>query len=245
MSDANRRRLDPRSVRVNKVMVFMRPAAAVSRDDFQQAMLSLARTGLAAPLAGEAMTLNLVRLPPTELPYRPPSDSSLGQTPEYDVIAEIWSPRNPMAVVADLGEAIADRVSALHAFAVRETLIYHRGGFQQGQPSTGVKLISRLMFHADMPDSAVRRSWALHAGIAGRVHTGSARYVQNWVDAALTDPCPPTRGMPMMHFPTEREFLENFVDSPRGMQEILQDTGHFVAGGPRFYTTEYIIRRGA
>jgi hypothetical protein len=26
------------------------------------------------------------------------------------------------------------------------------------------------------------------------------------------------------------------------MQEIIQDTSHFVAGGPRSYTTEYIIR---
>ena len=38
------------------------------------------------------------------------------------------------------------------------------------------------------------------------------------------------------------DFFEAFVDSPRGMQEIIQDTSHFVAGGPRSYTTEYIIR---
>lgn len=227
---------------MNKAMVFLRAAPTAARDDFQQAVLAMARTGLAAPLPGEAITVNLVRMPPEHLPYRPPSDSSVGLTPEYDVIVEIWSPRSALSVASDVRKELADRVSVFHAFAVTETLIYHRRDFPQGQPSTGVKLIGRLMFHADMPDSAVGRSWALHAGLAGRVHTGSARYVQNWVDGALTDPCPPTRGMPIMHFPTEREFLEQFVDSPRGMQEILQDTAHFVAGGPRFYTTEYIIR---
>ena len=227
---------------MTKVMVFLRAASAVPRDDFQQSTLALARAGLALPLAGEAMTVNLVRMPPDGLPYRPPSDSNVGQTPEYDVIVEIWSPRSALEVADDLRKAVANTVSMFHAFAVTETLIYHRRGFPQGQPSAGVKLISRLMFHADMPDSAVRRSWALHAELAGRAHTGSARYVQNWMDQALTDVCPPTRGMPMMHFPSEREFLEQFVDSPRGMQEILQDTAHFVAGGPRFYTTEYIIR---
>ncbi len=227
---------------MNKVMVFLRTAPAVSRDDFQQSMLSKARAGLAAPLASEAMAVNLVRMPPDNLPYRPPSDSRTGLTPDYDVIVEIWSPRSATAVAGDFREALADRVSVFHAYAVTETLIYHRRGFPQGEPSTGVKLIGRLMFHVDMPDSAVRRSWALHAVLAGRVHTGSARYVQNWVDEALSDPCPPTRGIPIMHFPTEREFLEQFVDSPRGMEEILQDTAHFVAGGPRFYTTEYIIR---
>jgi len=231
-----------RSARLNKVMVFLRAAATASRNDFQQAILCMARTGLVAPLANEAMTVNLVRMPPDNLPYRPPSDSTLGQTPEYDAVVEIWSPRSARSVIGDLRKAVADSVSVFHAFAVTETLVYHRHALAQGQPSAGVKLIGRLMFHADMPDSAVRRSWALHAVLAARVHSSSARYVQNWVDEMLTDACPPTRGMPVMHFPTEREFLEQFVDSPRGMQEILQDTAHFVAGGPRFYTTEYIIR---
>jgi len=227
---------------LNKAMVFLLGAPAAARDDFQQAALASARTGLAAPLASEAMTVNLVRMPPENLPYRPPSDTRVGLTPEYDTIVEIWSPCSARAVASDVREVLADRVSLFHAYAVTETLIYHRGGFLQGQPSTGVKLIGRLMFHAAMSDSAVRGSWALHAGLAGRVHTGSARYVQNWVDGALTDPSPPTRGTPIVHFPTEREFREQFVDSPRGMQAILQNTAHCVAGGPRFYTTEYIIR---
>lgn len=227
---------------MNKVMVFLRGAPGCLRDDFQLSMLVLAREGLPAPLCAEPITLNLVRLPPDKLPYRPPSDATVGQRPEYDVIAEIWGARNPLDIARDFRQAVGDQVSAFHAYAVTATEIYHRRDFARGQPSAGIKLIGRLMFHADMPDSAVRRSWALHADLAARVHVGSARYVQNWVDQVLLDGSPPTRGMPIMHFPSEQEFFEAFVDSPRGMQEIIQDTSHFVAGGPRCYTTEYIIR---
>ncbi len=227
---------------MNKVMVFLRAAPGSPRDEFQQSMLMLAREGLPAPLGAEPLTLNLVRMPPDNLPYRPPSDSSVGLAPVYDVIAEIWSQRHALEVARDLRLAVADQASLFHAYAVTATEIYHRAVYARGQPSAGIKLISCLMFHADLPDTAARRSWGLHAGLAARVHVGSARYVQNWVDEALLDACPPARGIPIMHFPSEQQFFEAFVDSPRGMQEILQDTSHFVAGGPRSYTTEYIIR---
>ncbi len=228
---------------MNKVMVFMRAARALPREDFQQALLALARGGMDAPLGEEAITVNLVRMPPQNLPYRPPSDPTAGQTPEYDAIVEIWGPRSGPEIAGDLRQAIAHRACVFHAYAVTATQIYDRQPFPRGQPSDGIKLIGRLMFHADMSDSAARRSWGLHAGLAARVHVGSALYVQNWVDQALGEECPPARGMPIMHFPTERAFFEQFVDSPRGMEEIIQDTSHFVAGGPRFYTTEYIVRR--
>jgi len=227
---------------VNKIVVFLRAKPGAPREDFQQALLAMACGGLAAPRDGEAMTLNLVRMPPDNLPYRPPSDSSVGQTPEYDAVVEIWGPRSAREMASDLRRAVADRVGAFHAYAVTATQIYSRRAFARGRPSGGIKLIGRLMFHPDMPDTAARRSWALHAGLAARVHVGSALYVQNWVDEALMDSCPPTRGIPIMHFPTEQAFFEEFVDSPRGMQEIIQDTSHFVAGGPRLYTTEYVIR---
>lgn len=223
-------------------MVFLRAASTVSAADFQISLLALARSGLCAPLRDEAMHVNLVRPPPEPLPYRPPSDASIGQPPEYDAIVEVWGSRASGEIASDLRDALADTVSACHAYAVTATQIYQRQAFPHGQPTAGVKLIGRLMFHADMPDSAARRSWTLHAALAERVHIGSVSYVQNWVDQALTPTCPPTRGMPIMHFPTEQTFLHSFVDSPRGMQEILQDTAHFVAGGPRFYTTEHVIR---
>jgi hypothetical protein len=230
---------------MHKVVTFLRAAQDLDRERFQELLLDIADSGRSEGFGAAAVTINLVRMPPANQPYRPPSDPTAGGMPEYDVILETWSPVAGDAPVRDLQKAITGKYSACHAYAVTETKIYDRQLFPRGRPSAGIKLIGRLMFHADMPDSAARRSWRLHAGLAARVHVGSARYVQHWVDAALNSDCPPARGLPLMHFPTEADFYERFVDSPRGMEEILQDTAHFVASGPRFYTTEYILRAAA
>jgi len=227
---------------LNKVMAFLRSGASTGREAFQASVLESADTGLGAMIGAEALNVNLVRMPSANLPYRPPGDPTAGMAPEYDLIIEAWSTGAPAQLSERLRTALGGQTSVLHAYAVTDTRIYDRRPFRRGRPSEGIKLIGRLMFHADMPDTAVRRSWRLHAGLAARVHVGSAIYVQNWVDAALSADCPPTRGMPIMHFPSDRDFFEGFVDSPRGMEEIIQDTSHFVAGGPRFYTTEHVIR---
>lgn len=229
---------------MNKIMVFLRGPSGMPRDAFQQLVLARARAGLPEPLARDPMTVNLVYLPFARLPYRPPNDTSAGKAPEYDAIVEAWGRRDQAAIAADLLAGFGARASAFHAYAVTATQLYHRREFARGQPSDGIKLIGRLMFHADLPDSAARRSWGLHAPLAARVHVGSARYVQNWVDRVLMEASPQARGIPIMHFPSEHDFFEGFADSPRGMDEIIQDTAHFVAGGPRCYTAEYVVRDG-
>lgn len=131
-----------------------------------------------------------------------------------------------------------------HSYGVEPRLIFDRGAERRVGTSPGYKLFGRLMFHADMPDSAARRSWTLHAGLAERVHIGASRYVQNWVIEPLSADCPPTRGMPEMSFPSEGDLVDRFFDSDRGREEILQDTAHFVAAGPRFYAIENVVRLG-
>jgi hypothetical protein len=227
---------------LNKVMTFLRATAGADRDEFQRSILALARNGLDARIGAGALTVNLVLPPLPGLPYRPPSDPTAGSMPEYDAIVEAWGAQAASALKERLSREVGGQCGVLHSYAVTHTTIYDRRPFPRGQPSEGIKLIGRLMFHADLPDSAARRSWGLHARLAARVHVGSAIYAQNWVDADLGNDCPPARGMPIMHFPTETDFFKGFVDSPRGMEEIIQDTSHFVAGGPRFYATEYIIR---
>lgn len=227
---------------MNKIIAFMRAAPTCTRETFQNDILALANAGLDGMIGAAALNVNLVLMPPPNLPYRPPSDPGVGKRPEYDVIVEAWSTADAVFVARQLGEATIGKTSAIHAYSVTHTQIYDRKPFPRGRPSDGIKLMGRLMFHADLPDSAAMRSWGLHAPLAARVHVGSAIYVQNWVQTALSADCPPTRGIPIMHFPTDSAFFEGFVDSPRGMDEILQDTSHFVASGPRFYTTEHIIR---
>jgi hypothetical protein len=226
---------------MHKIIVFLRARSDFPRAGFQQEVLDRAYRQQERAALGDAMVVNLVRLPFANLPYRPPSDPTAGQAPEYDVIIEHCSRRSHADMLCALRELVLPSGSVEHAYAVTPTVIYDRGRLQRGRPSPGIKLMGRLMFHADMPDPAVRRSWGLHAALAARVHVGSAFYEQNWVDAVLGDDCPATRGIPVMHFGSEPDFFERFVDSPRGMEEIIQDTSHFVAGGPRFYTTEYTM----
>ncbi len=227
---------------MNKIVAFMRAAPASARETFQNDILTMANAGLDEIIGAVALHVNLVLLPPPNLPYRPPSDPGVGKPPEYDVIVEAWSTAEASAVAQRLHKAMIGKTSVIHAYAVTHKQIYNRKAFSRGRPSAGIKLMGRLMFHADLPDTAAMRSWGLHAPLAARVHVGSAIYVQNWVLGALSADCPPARGIPIMHFPTDVDFFDGFVDSPRGMQEILQDTSHFVASGPRFYTTEHIIR---
>lgn len=164
--------------------------------------------------------------PPPGVPYRPPSDPRPERSADLYDAALILPGHSPLPPIpADMLE--------LHAYAVESRTVFERHA--ASDPATAITLLGRLMFHADLPDSAARRSWRLHAPLAERVHVGADRYVQNWVVAALTPESPPTRGLPEMRFPDEASLVERFFDSDRGRDEILQDTAHFVASGPRLY----------
>ena len=227
---------------MNKIIIFMRgvaPDRILNQAALHDAVDRFADNN---PTSIAGVHVNHVNTPPKNLPYRPPSDPNAGKEPEYDIIVELWTEETSQIASDRLKAHLSMVTGSFHAYAVRPSRIYDRRTFLRGTPSAGIKLIGRLMFHADMSDSAVRRSWSLHAALAAKVHVGSAIYIQNWVDSALCIDCPPTRGMPIMHFPSDEDFYQRFVDSPRGMEEIIQDTSHFVAGGPRFYTTEHILR---
>ena len=166
--------------------------------------------------------------PPAGLPYRPPTDpdpeASAGEyhavgMVEGESIPEDWSTMRGL--------------EALHAYCVEVRTMFEREPV--GDEAEAITLLGRLMFHADLPDSAARRSWALHAPLAERVHVGASRYVQNWVVGTLSRGSPATRGLPELRFPNEAALVGRFFDCERGRDEILQDTAHFVASGPRFY----------
>ena len=179
--------------------------------------------------AGGPPRLFVVGAPPYGLPYAPPSDPDpLASSQLYDVAA-IW---DDIAQAPDFAPLLTAGV-LVHAWSVQPTVGYSRGPY--GDDREALTLLGRLMFHADLPDSAAQRSWALHAALAERVHIGACHYVQNWVLEALVPDCPPTRGLPELRFPNEAAAVDRFFDSDRGRMEILQDTAHFVASGPRLY----------
>jgi hypothetical protein len=133
-----------------------------------------------------------------------------------------------------------------HTYRVTRKVIKDDGVIVDGCPSTGIKYLRGLIFHKDLPESAIRRSWALHAPLAVEVHEGASRYVQWWVDEHLSRDAPKIGGIAELHFPTESALAERFFDSPRGMKEIVQDIGHFVAGGPpRLFARDHVFGRCA
>jgi hypothetical protein len=190
-------------------------------------------------LDAERIVIDLVKPEPADLPYRPPSAS--GVIADYDVIVSLVGAPTLVEAI-DWATLIGETPVAAHGYVVEERSIFDRGVDRRVGRSPGTKLFGLLMFHADMPDSAARRSWALHATLAERVHVGASRYVQNWITRRLSPDAPDARGMPEMSFPTHSDLIDRFFDSSRGRDEILHDTAHFVARGPRLYCAEHVVR---
>lgn len=176
--------------------------------------------------------INLAASPPRGLNL--PSDSQ-DDRPPYDAVLQFSD-----AVDASGLQAMLPAGTICHVYRVRRSVIRDDGPIPRGWPAPGLKMMHALHFHADMPDSAVRRSWANHARLAVKVHIGAARYCQNWIEARLSDDGPAYRGMSELHFPSEQALIDGYFDSPRGGEEIAQDIAHFIVGRPpRIFTQEY------
>jgi hypothetical protein len=222
-----------------KHIVMLAAADRARREDFQQSLLEQARALDARGLS--RLVVNLVELPPDDLPYRPSGElAKADELPAYDVIIELVGHD-----AAKIAETLARRVdvSRAHRFAVDERIEKDEQAFTVGERSPGIKYMGRLMFHADLPDSAVMRSWNLHVGLALRVHAGASKYVRNFVIARHGENVPPTRAVTELHFRSHQDMIEKFFDGEHGKQEVLHDLAHFVAEGHRFYCSEYVVRR--
>jgi hypothetical protein len=162
--------------------------------------------------------------------------------PPYDA-AVLRGDFEPAAVVP---AGLDEWIDLNHAYRVTRNVIKDDGVIVDGRPSTGIKYLRGLIFHQDLPESAVRRSWARHAPLAVEVHVGASRYVQWWVDEHLSRDAPKIGGIAERHFATGQALAERFFDSPRGMKEIVQDTGHFIAGGPpRLFARDHVFGKHA
>jgi hypothetical protein len=138
-----------------------------------------------------------------------------------------------------LAELFSAGASACHVYRASATVVKEVCSALAGPWEQGITYLRPITFHADMAPSAAKRSWTLHAPLAIRTHRGACRYVQWWIDAALSVQAPPIAGIVEMRFPTDENLAEQFFSSELARQDIARDTGHFIAGGTRLYTREH------
>jgi len=161
----------------------------------------------------------------------------------YDVVAQMWfaDEAGYRAAMARGEGALREWTEVLNAYSLDDTVILDREPPRAGS-LPGFKLLRELLLYADMSDAAARRCWAHHAKLALKVHVGMTRYVQHWVAGALSPGAPPTRGISELYFPTREELVERYYESPRGRDEIVHDTGHFIERRlPRVYSHEHVL----
>jgi hypothetical protein len=220
-------------------MTFLRGGDDSDVPDFQGWLLREFAVQFTQPEV-QRLLVDIVQAPTGASPL-PVGDTT--SRPRFDVVVETWLAdvdkfRHIFEAPEVLG-ALSDRVTERRVYEVEEILEFDRTG-QPGFATTAppFKLISRMRFHQDLPDSAARRSWDIHAEFAHRVHVGASKYVRNWVQQALGDDDSDTRGVVETQFPDEQAFIEGFADSQRGLEEIIHDGQFFVANSDRLLVHE-------
>jgi hypothetical protein len=221
-------------------LIFLR--AEEDRDAAEFKRFCLDRLGEAlidGGLGTSTLIVNISVSEPEELRLQ---DDSAERRAPYDAVLQVECAQVKGGLRTAAGHARWKHRALWHEFRITKTTIKDDGRVRTGRPSNGIKMIHPLRFHADMPDSAVRRSWANHANLAVKVHRGASRYCQNWVEERLDSRAPPYRGASELHFPSLEELVEGYFDSPRGRDEIVQDIGHFIVGRPpRIFTHEHVL----
>jgi hypothetical protein len=227
----------------NRKRIMMLTAADRSRrGSWKDAVLADARRTLETGVELDRLVVNLVDPPPAEIPYRPENETGTADgLPGYDVILEL---KGSVDVVSTVLEAMAalDSAGLRHEFVAEEWIEKDEQPIVLGERSPGIKYMGRLMFHADLPDSAARRSWNIHVPLALRVHAGASKYVRNWVLERSGAGVPDTRGISELHFRSLDDLIRRFFDSEQGKAEVLHDLSHFVASGSRLYCSEYVLK---
>lgn len=205
------------------------------REAFQHRLLSGALEIFRAQGALEQLTVNLVVENPepiTPRPYELPRDQT-----RCDAVIEYWASDAGAAVDAmrAFGRAgLFEHAVTQSAYVVSEQPVLEEGGGRRAP----LKYIGRLRFHEDLPRSAARRSWSVHADLVARAFQAARAYVQNAVDDVIEGDATQAGGIPEMWF-------DSFVDAGRFLpgagEQILHDLRHFVSAGSRLYAREHVF----
>lgn len=232
---------------VSKLMAFARAATTSDRSELQSFVLArFAPRWMASDASVLQLFADIVGPVPEGMPWRRPDEASpVPDEQPYDVVIEAWFETRAEALAAAdrLPQALGQELAALDCFVVDEFIEKERpvpAGIGQ---TPGLKYIGLCSFHDDLPDSAARRSWKQHVGLALVVHAGMAKYVRNWVEEApaVSPALQDVRGIVELHFDSLSDLQQRWFDSDRGRQEIIQDVGHFLKGATRMFAVQHVL----
>jgi hypothetical protein len=224
---------------MTKQRLFLAAPPGEARDAFRTAVLAAA-----GPLAREvaALSVCLVDATPAVPPWQRPGEPVAPAEPPFDAVVDCWGTEAGLAAVAGSLRGAFPGAASITA-RVEETVEKDALPRPAGR-AAGVKFLSLMCFHDDLPPAVARRLWSHHAGLALRVHAGMARYVRDWVTALPEGPLPVPRfqGVAELHFPSEQAMREQWFDSEAGRAAIVHDVGHFLSRASRLYTTEHVVK---
>jgi hypothetical protein len=224
----------------SKFISFLQAQDDIERARFQDWFLQHGVAGLPGQVPGLAgLVVNLVIDPPANRPRRGYEEAVHGRG--YDVVLECWmdGAEDCAGVSARMNEpSLAHQLSRRDEYRVDESIIVDRGMSCSEGVTPGIKYIGRLLFHSDLPESAARRSWAIHGELAASTFLKMTRYVQNFIQFPLGTDAPPASGMPELYF----DRIEDYMATPPGGHErIGHDLRHLISSGIRLYTIEHVL----
>ncbi|HEV7266580.1 MAG TPA: EthD domain-containing protein [Falsiroseomonas sp.] len=219
-----------------KQRVFLAAPAGAERPAYRAGLLARAPTLLAAAPGLAAASLDLVDATPAVPPWqRPGEPAAPAAEPDYDAVFDLWGEAPALAAA----EAHLREEAPVLTVRLAETVEKDDLPRPPGR-APGVKFLSLMMFHPDLPAAAARRLWAHHAPLALAVHVGMARYVRDWVEAGT--PAPGFHGIAELHFPSVAAMTARWFDGEAGRAAIAHDVGHFLLRATRLYTTEHVLK---
>jgi hypothetical protein len=223
-------------------LVFLRARANLPAEAFQEWYVTEFASRLRQ--VGPALrrhVANLAVAGPAELR---PTQGDTDPAARYDVVADLELDDVATFRAAFDGQELATRADVRHAYRVSRTVVIDQEA-RRLESLPGYKVMREIVFHADMPDTAARRSWTHHGSLARKVHVGVTRYVQHWVEEKLSPNSVPIRGISELYLPSWEALAQRYYDSPRGREEVTHDAGHFIADQlPRIYAREHLLTTG-
>ncbi|HEY2106829.1 MAG TPA: EthD domain-containing protein [Candidatus Binataceae bacterium] len=143
-----------------------------------------------------------------------------------------------------LAQSPSSRSAICHSYLIKEVVEKDQQTFPLGQRAPGVNLVSAITWAEGKTQETGRQGWRKHGPLACRVHIGMTRYVQNYVEQAVTSGAPAYNGVALLYFPTLQDLEQRLYDTPQNAEVIAADVKSFVNLEKivTFYTTQHTLK---